>query len=252
MLLEIFSDKEKEILKLIMEDNGITVSQISQKIGLSVVAVRSHLDKLAKKGILIRNHGGAVLTFHPEIMARQEDRIDEKNRIAKAAVELIHDGDTIMINSSTTGTLIAKYLMGRRNIRIVTNSTLILPYARMNPLLRVNFIGGDFRPETEAMVGPLAIQELENFHARLAFIGTAGFSLTGGVTAHLSDEADVVRMFAKQSDTTILVADSSKYGQIGYVRFLKMSEIQKVITDTGLSDASAAELTETGIEVLRV
>ena len=179
MQLESLNDREKEIMRLIMEDNGITVSEISKAMGLSVVAVRSHLDKLEKKGILIRNHGGAILAFHPEIMARQENRLEEKNRIAKAAAGLIGEGDTIMINSSTTGTLIAKYLMGRRDIRIVTNSTLILPYARMNPLLRVNFIGGDFRPETEAMVGPLAIQELEHFHARLAFIGTAGFSPMG-------------------------------------------------------------------------
>ena len=157
-----------------------------------------------------------------------------------------------MINSSTTGVLIARYLMGKRGVRIVTNSTLILPFARMNPLLNVTLVGAEFRPSTEALVGPLAIEMLQQYHAKFAFIGTAGFSAQIGVTAHVAEEAAVVKKLSERAETTILVTDSSKYGKPGFVCFLRMSDVDKVITDTGLDDAAKSELEEAGVEVVRV
>lgn len=250
MALDGLKDREKDIVRLIAQDTAITVSQISKELALSTVAVRSHLDKLEKKGILHRNHGGAVLAFHPEIVARQNDRTDAKTRIAEAAAALVNDGDTIMMNSSTTVAPIARYFLGQRDIRIVTNSTLVLPFARINPRLQLNLIGGTFRPETEAMVGPFALRELNDYHAKFAFIGTAGFGVENGVTSHLADEADVVRKFAERSDTTILVADSSKYGRAGFVRFLEMSQIHKLVTDSELSDVARQQLINLGIDVI--
>ena len=244
--------REDEILALLSDNPDLSVSDMSKLAEVSEVTVRKMLDRLEAKGVIIRTRGKASPASHPEIISRQNYRAEEKNRIAKAAAALINDGDTVMINSSTTGVLIARYLMGKRGVRIVTNSTLILPFARMNPLLHVTLVGAEFRPSTEALVGPLAIEMLQQYHATYAFIGTAGFSAKIGVTAHVAEEAAVVKKLSERSDTTILVTDSTKYGKPGFVCFLRMTDVDKVITDTGLDDTAKAELEEAGVEVVRV
>jgi hypothetical protein len=143
------------------------------------------LKALEEKGLLNRTRGGATPAIHRDIMERQHERIDEKNRIAKAAAELVHDGDVIMIEAGTTTSLIAKHLSGKRDVHIVTNSTLVFAYARLSPTLQITMTGGEFRRPTESLVGPLALDTIEKLNVRLAFVGTDGFSLERGMTTHL-------------------------------------------------------------------
>ena len=100
-------------------------------------------------------------------MARLKSRVEQKNRIARAAAALVDSGDSIMIEAGTTTALVARYLIGKRNVRIVTNSALVIPYARVNPGIQLSVLGGTFRPETEAIVGPVALAELESFYVKL-------------------------------------------------------------------------------------
>jgi DeoR/GlpR family transcriptional regulator of sugar metabolism len=246
------SKREADLLAILNERPGITVAEMSRAIGVSEVTVRKVLDRLEGKGTIVRRHGTAVPAFHPDIVARQSSAKDQKTRIARAAAEMIRDGDTIMINSSGTAVLIAKYLLGRKGIRIVTNCTLILPYARVNPLLQVTLVGTEFKPATEALVGPSVLETLDHYHARIAFLGTAGFSVENGVTAHFAEEAAVVCKMADRSETTVLVTDSSKYGKTGFVCYLSMTDIDTLVTDDGLDDAARDSLEQTGIEVVRV
>ena len=244
--------REHEIVRLLAEDRGIPVSQLSERLGVSTVTIRSDLNNLAKKGVVVRTRGGAVPAFHPNVVERQNLRIAEKNRIAQAAARMVNDGDTIMIEAGTTTSLIAKYLLGKRFVNIVTNSSLILPFARLNPGIHLTVVGGEFRPATESFVGPIALQELDRFHVRLAFVGTDGFSMDGGLTTHLVEGAEIVRKMAERSGSTILVADASKYGKVGFVRVLPVQRIQTLITDGEMPDRAETELTEAGVEVIRV
>ena len=165
---------------------------------------------------------------------------------------MVHDGDTIMIEAGTTTALIAKHLLGKRYVNIVSNSTLIIPFARINPGINLTMVGGTFRPATESLVGPLAIAELERFHVRLAFVGTDGFSLENGLTTHLLEGAEIVRKMAECSDKTVLVADSSKHGKRGFVHVLPLSAIDTLITDDGMDQTPSREIDEAGIRVLKV
>ena len=245
------TEREKEIVKLLAEDRGISVSQLSEQLGVSAVTIRSDLNNLAKKGVVVRTRGGAAPAFHPNVVVRQNLRVEEKNRIAQAAAALVNDGDTIMIEAGTTTALIAKYLLGKRFVNIVTNSALILPFARLNPGIHLTVVGGEFRPASESFVGPIALAELERFHVRLAFVGTDGFSMEGGLTTHLVEGAEIVRKMAERSESTVLVADSSKFGKIGFVHVLPVHQVKTVITDGELPESARAELAETGVEVMR-
>ncbi len=241
------TEREKEILNLVSDDPAVTVADLGKRLGVSPVTVRASLNALAKKGLILRTWGGAFPTFHPDMMDHQRNRVDEKNRIAKAAAALVEDGDTIMIEAGTTTALIARYLFGKRDVSIVTNNFLVVPYARANPAIRLTVIGGDFRPSTESTVGPIALQELERFHVRRAFVGTDGFTLEKGLSTHLVEGAEIVKKMAAQARETVLAADSTKYGKTGFVKVLPLSAVSRIITDSGLDGTARQRITEAGI-----
>ncbi len=236
------TDREKKILELLTEENNLTVNEISSRLNVSRVTIRSDFNSLEEKGLIVRIRGGAFPAFHPEILESQKTMVHEKIRIAKAAAALISDGDTIMINDGTTSSLIPKFLLGKRDIRIVTNSTLIFTYARINPSLHLTLVGGEFRPSSEAIVGPIALKDLENYHVKYAFLGTGGFSRETGLTSQLVDGAEIFRKMCTQAEKVVVVADSSKYGKNGFVKIFPLDRMDILITDNGLDSQTVENL----------
>jgi DeoR family galactitol utilization operon repressor len=251
MLIAQMSEREKEIIRLLAGDPGISVARLSEMLNVSVVTIRSDLTDLEQKGVLLRTRGGATPAYHPNVLERQSLNVEAKSRIAQAAAAMVNDGDTIMIEAGTTTALVARHLLGKRFVNIVTNSTLIIPFARTNPGIHLTVVGGEFRPASESMVGPLALAELQRFHVRLAFVGTDGFSLEGGLTTHLVEGGEIVRRMAERSELVVLVADSSKYGKVGFVRVLPVQGVQRLITDTGLGERAERELAGVGLQVIK-
>lgn len=243
------TEREQEIIDLLAEDASMSVSDISKSLDVSTVTVRSYLSSLAEKGLIVRTHGGAFPAFHQSILERQKDRVKVKARIAKAAAGLIDNGDGIMIEAGTTTAQIARFLLGKRDVHVVTNNALVIPFARFNPSLHLTVVGGEFRPPTESFVGPVALNDLEQFHVRTAFIGTDGFSLEYGLTTHLVEGAEIVRKMAAQAERTVLVADSSKLGKVGFARVVPITAVQIIVTDEGLDSDVRSELEELGIIV---
>jgi DeoR family galactitol utilization operon repressor len=244
------TERESQLLELLIDEPGISVTDMSNRLGVSAVTVRSTLSSLADKGVIVRTWGGATPAFHPAILDRQRAHTAVKTRIARAAADLVEDGDTVMVEAGTTTALIGRYLFGKQNVHVVTNSMLFVPYGRSNPSLQVTVVGGSFQAATESMVGPIALRELEQFHVRLAFVGTDGFSLAHGATTHLIEGAEIVRKMAACSDRTVLLADSAKYGKTGFARVLDLREFSLVISDDGLVPEARAEIEEAGIELL--
>jgi DeoR family transcriptional regulator, galactitol utilization operon repressor len=246
-MIEELIDRERTILKLLSERGSLSVSLLSRELGVSEVTVRSDLKELEERGYLIRSRGGAYPAMHQSIIERQQLRIDEKNRIARAAAELVHDGDSIMIEAGTTTALVARYLIGKRDVQVVTNSTLVFTYARLNPSVQITLTGGEFRRETESMVGPVALRTIAGLNVRLAFVGTDGFTLEKGMTTQLFEGGAIVKAMRERADRTYLLADSSKYGKTGFVNVLGLSEIDGVITDTGLGNEAAQALSQASV-----
>ncbi len=238
------TDREKKILELLTEENNLTVNEISSRLNVSRVTVRSDFNSLEEKGLIVRIRGGAFPAFHPEILESQKTMVHEKIRIAKAAAALISDGDTVMINDGTTSSLIPKFLLGKRDIRVVTNSTLIFTYARINPSLHLTLVGGEFRPSSEAIVGPIALKDLENYNVKYAFLGTGGFSQETGLTSQLVDGAEIFRKMCRQAEKVVVVADSSKYGKNGFVKIFPLDRMDILITDNGLNPQTVENLKE--------
>jgi DeoR/GlpR family transcriptional regulator of sugar metabolism len=244
------TERERKILDLLATSNGAPVSRMSEVLEVSAVTVRNDLKALERKGYILRQRGGAAPAFHPTILHRQRQMAAEKERIARAAADLVRDGDTIMIEAGTTTAAIARFLLGRRDVRIVTNSTLVLPYARTNSGLHLTVLGGEFRPFAESLVGPATLAQLETFHVRLAFVGTDGFSVEHGLTANMVEGAEVVKKMASRAECTVLTTDSGKWGRKGFVSVLPLSRIQTLIVDDSLDQAACDAIVSCGVGIV--
>lgn len=236
------SARETYILNRLAEDGSLSVSSLSRDLGVSEVTIRTNLRSLEEQGLLARTRGGAAPTLAHSVLQRRKENLEAKNRIAAAAAELVEDNDRIMIEAGTTTALIVKHLVGRKGIQIVTNSTLVFSYARLNPALTVILTGGAFNRQNESLVGPVALKAIGTFNARLAFVGTDGFSVDRGMTTHLSEGAEVLAAMARRAEETWLVADSTKYGRAGFVSVLELADLAGIITDEAIGPDSLAAL----------
>ena len=243
------NERERKIVDLLVQENQISVADISERLQVSKVTIRSDFAGLTEKGVLVKTRGGAVPAFHPEILERQRNMTDEKIRIAREAASMVEDGDSLMIVAGTTTALTARYLLGKRDIRVVTNSTLLLPYSRINPSLHLTLVGGEFRPQAEAVVGPQTLKQLEQYHVKTAFIGTEGFSLEAGMTTQLIENAETIRKMVTLADQVVLLADSSKYNKVGFVKILPLETADLIITDGNLPEEVRLALEEQGLKL---
>ncbi len=246
------NEKEQQILTLLVRDPNLSVTDLARDLEVSSVTMRGYLNGLAEKGYLYRVRGGAIPTIHPEIVEREQSRQQEKRAIAHHAASMVEDGDTIMIEAGTTTAMVARFLLGKRDVSVVTNNALALAHARGNPGLRVNVVGGEFRPANESIVGPLALSILEQFHVQTAFVGTDGFSVANGLSTHLVEGAEIVRRMAAQAERVVVLADSGKFNHTGFVHVLPLSQVDVIVTDSGLTEGDAASLAETGVDIVRV
>ncbi|MDC7242063.1 MAG: DeoR/GlpR family DNA-binding transcription regulator [Spirochaetales bacterium] len=246
------SDRENRILNMLVEDYNLSVTKISEELGVSAVTIRSDLSSMEEKGFILRTRGGALPAFHPDILHSQRQKQEEKNRIARAAADMVEEGDAIMIDDGTTTSLVLKYLMGKRNIHVVTNSTLALTYARVNPTLHLTVVGGEFKPGSESLVGPVSLSHLERYHVKYAFVGTGGFSVKTGMTTHIEESSEIIKSMSRQSENTILLADSGKYGKSGFVKILPLDSVDMIITDSDMKKEQVEEISELGIQVKQV
>lgn len=238
------ADREGAILARLSGEGALTVSALATDLGVSEVTIRGDLRALEEQGMLVRTRGGARPTTLKSILQREKLNVELKQRIATAAAAMVRDEDNVMIEAGTTTALVARLLAGRAGVQIVTNSALVFNNARINPSLSVILTGGVFRRESESFVGPLAERAVGDFNARLAFLGTDGFSPERGLTTRFVEGGQVAALMRGRAEETWLLADSTKFGQAGFVSFLPLAGITGVITDDGLPPGAVESLEE--------
>lgn len=238
------TEREIEIMTRLADDGALTVTSLAADLGVSTVTIRGDLRALEQRGLLVRTHGGARPATFKTILQREQLNVDAKTRIAAAAAAMVHDEDAVMLEAGTSCAFIARQLTARRGVQVVTNSTLAFNNARINPALTVILTGGVFRRESESFVGPVAERAIKDFNARIAFLGTDGFSPERGLTTRFVEGAQVASLMRDRAEETWLVADSTKFGQAGFVSFLPLDGITGIITDSGLPEGAAEALQE--------
>jgi DeoR/GlpR family transcriptional regulator of sugar metabolism len=219
---------------------------------ISEVTIRKDLTVLENQGLLRRTHGGATQIASNSIEKRMLFRYEEKLKIAKEAVKLIANRETILIEASSTNAVLAKELANNINIHIITNSVFISHMLNQYENVKLTVIGGELQRESEAMVGPLAKLCLSKICVDKAFIGMDGFSEELGFTCGDFLRAEVGREMCQKAEKVIILAESSKFDNTGVTSVTELSKVSMVITDKDISEEKLNILKKHNIKTIIV
>lgn len=228
------------------------MAELSRELGVSAVTIRSDLEALEAQGLLKRNHGGAVSTrvlrFHPDFLHKSSLHRREKEAIAARALELIEDGDRLLLDAGSTVLALARALQGRA-LTVVTHSLYLLNELINAPCIELIAVGGLLHPENLCFVGPLAEAFIEGLHVDTAFLGVNGVSARGlSVTSPL--EAGIKRKMIQAARRVVVLADSSKFGVDSFIEVAPLEAVDQVVTDAAIPARHLNRLSRAGVEVL--
>ncbi len=248
-------ERQQEILRRARLAGRVDVVTLAAELDVTTETIRRDLTSLERAGVLRRVHGGAIpverLGFEPALAARDEVMTAEKERIAKAALaELPEDGSVIIDAGTTTGRLV-QVLPLDRELTVVVNSPPLATALAARANLNVIMLGGRLRGKTLATVDDWALRPLDRLNGDVAFMATNGCSLARGLTTPDPAEAAIKRAMVGAAQRSVLLADHTKFGNTYLATFAELSEIDVLITDTGLDVALAADVAAAGPEVIR-
>ncbi len=248
-------ERQQRILAVARADGRVEVTSLAEILRVSAETIRRDLTSLERLGSLRRVHGGAIpverLGYEPSVAQRIEQRVPEKERIAKAALDQVPDGGTILLDAGTTTQRLAEILPRDRELSVVTNSLPTAMILMTQPNVSLYVLGGRFRPLTQAAVGDWTTAALAETAVDVAFLGTNGLSLHRGLTTPDPTEALAKRAMVAAARRSVLLTDSSKIGLVHFTRFATLDQLAVVITDTGLDDETMTALEAAGPEVVR-
>lgn len=248
-------ERQQEILRLAQASGRVDVTTLAEQFEVTAETVRRDLTTLERAGVLRRVHGGAIpverIGFEPALATRDAVLTAEKERIAKSALaELPADG-AIILDAGTTTARLAHELPADRELTVVVNSPVLASLLGTRANLQVLLLGGRVRGKTLATVDDWALRPLADLFVDVAFLGTNGASVERGLTTPDPAEAAVKRAMIAAARRTVLLADHTKIGQDYLARFGSLTDIDLLITDTGLANELTAEVETAGVRVRR-
>ncbi|WP_324716071.1 DeoR/GlpR family DNA-binding transcription regulator [Carboxydochorda subterranea] len=248
------SERRNVIRRILQRDGAVRVSELAPALGVSEETVRRDLEYLARAGLAERTYGGAVVTqsASPELpFARREaEHREEKERIARAALQFVREGDNIGMDASTTVLYLARAWPQDLQVTVLTNSVPIAVEMLKHPAVTVVCTGGIMREASWSFVGPLAERAVGSYHLDRVFMSCRGFTVERGPTESNELEVQVKRRLMEAAEQVIVLADSSKLGAAGFVSISPATAVQALVTDAGADPAYVERLRRLGIEVV--
>lgn len=225
-----------KLIEIVSKFGKIEVNELAKLLQTSQVTIRKDLDYLSEKGILRRERGYALLKNKDDINYHMAFHYEAKQKIARAAADLVEDGETIIVESGSTCAMFTEQLASsKRGITIITNSSYIAEFIKDYPDVEIILLGGNFQKHTQAMVGPMTKECVKNFHVDKIFVGIDGFSKEIGFTGVDLIRTDTVRALAASANRIYILTESEKLNHAGLIPFLKTEEVYQVITDIKIS-----------------
>lgn len=233
------SHRRLQISELVRQQGSVQVATLARRFGVSLQTVRKDLRYLAERGVMARAYGGAIDAsavgggpVEPAYETKRTIRLEEKRRIGRLAATLVKPGDTIAIDSGTTGIQMAEALPDI-DVAVVTNDFGVLSALTSRHNIRILMLGGELRRKNMAFYGGLTVEALDDLHVDKLFLGVDGFDLERGITTHYEPEAMLNRKMVEAARSVYAITDSSKFGRVCLHRIIPASGLDALITDTG-------------------
>lgn len=216
------------------------------------MTIRRDIENLSRLGLLRREKGYAIKgvsgSFEPAFAIRSEIAAKAKSDIAKYVVSLVNDRETIVLDGGSTGVAIAKQLVDRE-LTVCALSFRVADVLRAAPKIQLMVVGGFVRKGEESLIGPAALETLNNYHFDQMIMTASGLDLADGLTEWNSDDGMIKRAAHKSSTTTIVAADSSKFGVKAFRKVCDLKEISVLVTDSSLDETLKESFHKAGIDL---
>lgn len=239
-------ERKTEILQLMESGKPVKVGDLSLRFDVSESTIRRDLQELENAGLIQRTHGGAISVQSSFELSYQEKEIrfyEEKQKIAKAAAELVKDGETVFLDTGTTTLQIAYALRGKA-ITVATNSMDIAQVFLDDLQVEVIVLGGSLRKPIRSLVGFLTNEMLSRLHFDKVFLAANAVDPELGVTTPNLTEAETKSHMVKAGSEVFLVVDHSKLWEKAMCKICSLSEINLLIIDDGLDAADFEKLSK--------
>ncbi len=249
------TERHQEIISQLNASGRIEVSELAEALGVSTVTVRSDLLYLEKNQILRRIRGGAI-SVRPSRFERPIDlnaslRSDEKSAIAALAADMIHDGETIIMDTGSTVAMLANLVpKALTDIAVVTNSLPAAAELADHKGATVIITGGTLRPKVNSLVSPFGDLVLREINADIAFMSCSGIDAEKGFTNSNWQEAEIKKSMIRAANRVVFLADHSKLKHVATARIAALGEADMLITDGNASIETLRELRAAGLEVI--
>ncbi len=247
-------ERRKKIYELLQEDGSARVGNLSIAFKVSEPTIRQDLEKLEQDGLIIREHGGAMLKSVPQqvksLSLQHLENMEKKDKIAAKAIEYIKNGDRIILDSGSTVTAIANRLGGKERLTVITNALNIALIVGAEISCDLLVTGGEFKPPTLSLTGDKAASFFQDMYVDKLFLATGGISPNFELTYPSLSDISVKKAMIKAATIVYLVADSTKIGKLSFASLGSIKEIDYFITDSGITKDNLASLTDLGIKVI--
>jgi DeoR family L-fucose operon activator len=245
-------DRHSEILHILDTSNVVRVSDLSGRFRVSEETVRRDLERLEQDGVVRRIYGGAVRVsgraMELSFQKRQTRNLEQKRRIAALAKDLVAEGESIVMDASTTALELARILPHMRLTVLTNGVSAILELA--NKGINVMSTGGALRQSNLSLIGPVAERSLDGYFVDKAFVSCRGLTAREGATEASDMEVALKRRMLKAAKRAVFLVDSSKFGQVAFCTICELGDIHTVVTDDKVAPDLVAEMEAAGVEVL--
>ena len=248
-------ERRFQIREILAAQRTITASDLCEKLKVTDATIRRDLAVLEQEGVLVRSHGGAVsrmssTNFQPSYDALLRSNSQEKQEIARAAEQLVLDGDTIFLEGSTTVLELARRLIHRNRLTVVTNSPTIVCALQRSAGATVLCTGGDLQRDTFYLSGEWAQRALSEIRLDKAILGVSAIDPQYGVSTANHAEAQIKKMVTKAAKTRIALADNGKFGKQCFAYVGPVTDFNILVTDSGTDPRFIKDLREAGLQVI--
>lgn len=248
-------ERQQAILELARVEGRVDVLGLAARFDVTPETIRRDLTTLEGRRLLRRTHGGAIpierLDFEPGLADRETRLVEEKQRIALAALSELPDEGTVLLDAGTTTAALARLIPADRELTVVTNGITVAIALLNHPNVTVYLLGGRVRGRTMAAVDDWAKRCLAEVFVDVAFLGTNGVSPARGLTTPDLAEAVVKAAMIAAARRTVVLADHTKFQTDHFARFGDLTDVDVLITDTAVDADLAAEVGSAGPRVVR-
>lgn len=248
------NERRRYILDQIAKDGFVKVAELAKTLGVTQVTIRKDLNHLETYGALQRAHGSAIQPVQqntdPGLNVQKLINFEQKQKIAEAAVSLIKSDDSIFLASGSTITVFAENLKPKGKLSVVSISVNISAHLGDIPGITVMQVGGVLYGNTLSVLGAEASKTIENLYCSKVFFGVDGIDPEYGLTCGTGEEASITQKMMNSSQTTIVLADSSKIGKRGFARICDIADVDVLISDSGMPMDIRRKIEDLGVTLI--